>query len=113
MHEMSIAQSIISIVDETLERERYQVLREVVVEVGELVAVVPESLEFCYKAITENTKYQDSKLIINILPLMGRCRNCDAMSQVERFDFVCSKCQGRDLDIIQGQELNICHLEVD
>jgi len=113
MHEMSIAQSIISIVDETLEREQYQVLREVVVEIGELVAVVPESLEFCYKAITEKTKYQDSKLIINILPLMGRCRNCDAMSQVERFNFVCQKCQGRDLDIIQGQELNISHLEVD
>ncbi len=113
MHEMSIAQSIISIVDETLESEQYQVLREVVVEIGELVAVVPESLEFCYKVITENTKYQDSKLIINILPLMGKCRNCNAMSTVERFDFVCSNCQGRDLDIIQGQELNIRHLEVD
>ncbi len=113
MHEMSIAQSIISFVDETLAKEKYQRLQEVVVEIGELVAVVPDSLEFCYAAITENTKYHNSKLTIHVLPLLGKCRTCHAESKVERFDFVCSNCKGRDLDIIQGQELNISHLEVD
>ncbi len=113
MHEMSIAQSIVSIVDDTLAKEQYEHLREVVVDIGELVAVVPESLEFCYMVITEKTKFQDSKLTINILPLVGRCRNCHSESKVEGFDFVCSECSGRDLEIIQGEELNISHLEVD
>jgi len=113
MHEMSIAQNIVSIVDETLAGEKYQRLREVVVDVGELVAVVPESLEFCYMVITEKTKFQDSKLTIRVLPLVGKCRKCQAESKVERFDFVCAKCQARDLEIIQGEELHISHLEVD
>ena len=113
MHEMSIAQNIISIVDETLAGEEYQRLLEVVVDIGELVAVVPESLEFCFMAITEKTKYQDSKLTINILPLVGRCRKCRAESRIRHFDFVCNACLGRELDIIQGEELKISHLEVD
>lgn len=113
MHEMSIAQNIIAIVDETLAGEDYQRLREVVVEIGELVAVVPESLRFCYMVITEKTKFQDSKLTIRILPLVGKCRSCHVESRVEHFDFVCSNCTSRDVEIIQGEELNISHLEVD
>jgi hydrogenase nickel incorporation protein HypA/HybF len=110
---MSIAQSIVSIVSETLENEDYQRLLEVVVDIGELVAVVPDSLEFCYDAITENTKFQNSKLTIHILPLIGKCRDCHLESRVEQFDFVCAGCRGRDLELIQGQELNISHLEVE
>jgi hydrogenase nickel incorporation protein HypA/HybF len=113
MHEMSIAQSIVSIVDDTLASEKYDRLREVVVDVGELVAVVPESLEFCYMVITEKTKFQDSKLTINILPLVGKCRNCHSESRIDHFDFVCAECSSRDIEVIQGEELNISHLEVD
>ncbi|MCK4754717.1 MAG: hydrogenase maturation nickel metallochaperone HypA, partial [Calditrichia bacterium] len=39
MHEMSIAQSILDIVDEYMTKENGRKLMEVAVEVGELVAV--------------------------------------------------------------------------
>jgi hydrogenase nickel incorporation protein HypA/HybF len=63
--------------------------------------------------ITEKTKFQDSKLTINVVPLVGRCRNCHSETRVVDFDFVCSECSSRDLEIIHGEELNISHLEVD
>ena len=43
---MSIAQSILDIVDEYMAKEDNVKLLEVAVEIGELVAVVPESLSF-------------------------------------------------------------------
>ena len=51
MHEMSIAQSIIDIVNDTLAENEKSRLKEVAVDIGEMVAVVPESLQFCYEAI--------------------------------------------------------------
>lgn len=112
MHELSLAQSIIDIVDETLNGEDNKLL-DVFVEIGELVAVVPESLEFCYNVITENTKYAGSKLDIKILPLMSKCKNCKKEFQIEKFTFVCPHCDSSELDVIQGQELRISHLEVE
>jgi hydrogenase nickel incorporation protein HypA/HybF len=112
MHELSIAQSIIDIVDETLNGENAKLL-EISVEIGELVAVVPESLEFCYNVITENTKYAGSKLEIIILPLKSKCKNCKKEFQIEKFTFICPYCESNELDVLQGQELKIRHLEVE
>jgi hydrogenase nickel incorporation protein HypA/HybF len=112
MHELSIAQSIIDIVDETLNGENAKLL-EISVEIGELVAVVPESLEFCYNVITENTKYSGSKLDITILPLKSKCKNCKKEFQIEKFTFICPYCESSELDVLQGQELKIRHLEVE
>ncbi len=112
MHELSIAQNIVDIIDETLNGEPVKLL-EVSVQIGELVAVVPESLDFCYNVITENTKYAGSKLTINILPLMSKCRNCSRKSHIKMFTFICPHCESSDLEVLQGQELLISHLEVE
>jgi hydrogenase nickel incorporation protein HypA/HybF len=112
MHELSIAQNILDIVDETMNGESGRLL-EVAVEIGELVAVVPESLEFCYDVLTENSKYAGSKLIIKILPVLANCRNCDTEFQVEKFNFTCPTCKSTELHMLQGKELKISHLEVE
>lgn len=112
MHELSIAQSIVDIVEETMNGEPETNLIEVVVDVGELVAVVPESLEFCYAALTDSTKYAGSKLVINILPVLARCDDCRQEFKVENITFVCPNCNSVKLKIFQGQELKISHLEV-
>ena len=113
MHEMSIAQSILDIVDEYMAKEDNVKLIEVAVEIGELVAVVPDSLSFCYDALVDNTPYMNSKIIINILPLTAVCSQCDHNFTIKEFKFVCSACQSTDVMVTGGQELRISHLEVD
>jgi hydrogenase nickel incorporation protein HypA/HybF len=112
MHEMSIAQNILEIVQETLAKEDSVQLKEVVLDIGELVAIVPDSLEFCYNVLTEQTPYQGSKLTINIIPLKGKCKTCAHIFSIEKMCFLCPRCKSTELDIIQGQELKISHLEV-
>ena len=113
MHEMSIAQSISDIVDDYMAKEESNKLTEVAVEVGELVAVVPESLIFCYDALVENTTYQGSKLVITVLPLIAECSECKQKTKIEDFNFCCSTCQSTDIRVNGGQELRISHLEVE
>jgi len=113
MHEMSIAQSIIDIVDDTLVENEKDKLREIVVDIGELVAVVPESLHFCYEAIVNGTKYEKAELKINIKPLKIKCNDCGVDSKIEKYNFLCPNCDSTNINVLSGEELNIRYLEVD
>jgi len=113
MHEMSIAQSILNIVDEYMVKENGRNLMEVAVEVGELVAVVPDSLTFCYEALVEDTPYKESKLTIKIIPLTGTCTECNRLFKIDNFEFVCPNCNSSGIEVKGGQELRISHLEVE
>lgn len=112
MHEMSIAQSILNIVDEYMANENGQKLKEVAVEIGELVAVVPDSLTFCYDVLVEDTDYKDSKLNIHIIPLNGTCSDCSRSFKIKNYEFICPLCQSTAIQVQGGQELRISHLEV-
>ncbi len=112
---MSLAQNILEIVQDIMSREKLNGpgrLKEVAVQVGELVAVVPESLEFCFNVLTENTKLSGAQLKIEILPLSADCQDCRHQFHVENFVFSCPRCHSTKIEIIQGQELIIRHLEV-
>jgi hydrogenase nickel incorporation protein HypA/HybF len=113
MHELSLAQSIIEIVDDILSEENHNELKEVVVDIGELIAVVPESLQFCYAVLIEQTAYRESKLTINILPIEAECKTCHHQVKIDKFNFRCPQCNSQELEIIQGNELNVRYLEVD
>lgn len=113
MHEMSIAQSIIEIVNDTIEEDERQKLKVISVDIGELVAVVPDSLQFCFDTIVSETEYQNAKLIINEIPLEISCHKCYQKSNIERFAFICPKCESTNISVISGEELNIRYLEVD
>jgi hydrogenase nickel incorporation protein HypA/HybF len=113
MHEMSIAQSIIDIVDDTLQEKEKPMLREIVVDIGELVAIVPESLQFCFETIVDGTKYNNTELKINLIPLKIKCNQCKKESKIERFSFCCPLCESINIQTISGEELNIRYLEVD
>ena len=120
MHELSIAQNILDIIDETFSKDtsfkhknKYKKLHEVKIQIGELIAIVPESLQFYYDCLIENTPYNNSKLMIEILPVHLRCRNCKYQFSTKEYFFICPQCQSSDLEIIQGNELKIVYLEVD
>ena len=113
MHEMSIAQSIIDIVDDTLAENEKNKLREIVVDIGELVAVVPESLQFCFEAIVSDTIYEKAELKINIKALKINCNDCDVESKIEKYSFMCPNCDSTNISVLSGEELNIRYLEVD
>lgn len=113
MHEMSIAQNIVEIIEEITKEQNAQYVTRVVVEVGELVAVVPDSLQFCYQALTAGTALEQSQLIIREVPAQARCNECGRSFHSDSLFFVCPHCQSTRVEIVQGQELKIKELEVE
>jgi hydrogenase nickel incorporation protein HypA/HybF len=68
MHELSIAQSVLEIVQANLPVEDSQYVKSVKLKVGHLSGVVPDSLDFCFTAITQGTRLQGTVLDIEQVP---------------------------------------------
>jgi hydrogenase nickel incorporation protein HypA/HybF len=110
MHELSIAQNIVEIVQQYAPAGRsVQVVR---VALGQLSGVVPESLEFCFQAVVSDSPLEGAQLQIDEIPLRVRCRACGAEFPVEWAAFVCGSCSGTDLEILSGTELKVTEIEL-
>jgi hydrogenase nickel incorporation protein HypA/HybF len=113
MHEMSIAQSLIDILQEEMTRHQATVLKSVRLNVGELSAIVPESLSFCFEVATKDTHMEGAQLIMDVIPLRGACRDCQHEFDIKDYAFECPKCKGTNIDTLSGQDLSIVEMEVE
>jgi hydrogenase nickel incorporation protein HypA/HybF len=113
MHEMSIAQSLINILQEEMAKHGASTLRSVRLSIGEMSAIVPESLSFCFEIITQDTPLEGAKLLMDRIPLKGYCPACDQSFDIKDFVFVCPVCGSSQIETIEGQELSIVEMEVE
>jgi len=113
MHEMSIAQSLIQILQEEMVKHGAKALRSVRLSVGEMTAIVPESLSFCFEIIVQGTPLEGARLLMDRIPLKGYCPQCDVTFDIKDFVFVCPTCGNRGIETIEGQELSIVEMEVE
>ena len=109
---MSIARNIVEIVEETLRDEPGARVERVTVRVGSMVAVAPDSLTFCYDAITADTALAGSTLVVEEIPASFRCNACREVSTAREFVFRCPRCGGTDLTHLTGNELVVGEIEV-
>ena len=112
MHETGIAVEIINIINETMRDRPATKVRQVRIMIGELTAVLPESLDFAYRALTENTPLHNSCLAITIIPVQAQCRSCNTPFTLQEFTFSCPGCGSSNIDVTTGNELYIQEIEV-
>lgn len=113
VHELAIAQSIVDIAVDAAQREGAQRITRINVVAGELRAIVPMQLTFCFGVAAENSIASGAFLSLEIIPIKGRCRECDETFTVEDYLYICPRCQSRDIQITGGTELRIRDIEVE
>jgi hydrogenase nickel incorporation protein HypA/HybF len=112
MHELSIAQNIIEIVQENLGRDQKDLVKIVRVKVGKLTNILVESLEFSFEALTTDTNLAGAILEIEQLPLTTKCQDCGHLDSHEDFIFQCSACKSTQIKIVSGSELMVSEIEL-
>ena len=113
MHEMSIAQNLIAILEDEMVKNKASRLRAVRLNIGEMSGIVPEALKTCFEIITAKSNMKGAVLKMDIAPLIGYCRKCEEEFKIMEYDFSCPECDSTDIDIISGREMNIVEIEVD
>ena len=113
MHEMSIAVNILDIVNLELAKNNASRLKSIKLKIGAMAAVEPESLIFCFDAITDGTNIAGVKLNIEEIPVRGRCKSCLREFELDRyFSTPCPDCGKASSELISGRELDIISMEV-
>lgn len=112
MHEMSITISMLELVREEMEKDGGGTLKSLKIKVGELTAVEPGALSFCFTSAIEGTPFEGARLDIEEIPLTGRCTDCAKEFHMEGFLVGCPKCDGPSIEKIAGDELEIVSMEV-
>lgn len=111
MHEMSITRTLLETVRQEMEKADIKTLRSVRIRVGELTAVEPEALRFCFEASVKGTQFEGASLEIEEPPLKGGCLTCGLVFGTTLFERTCPGCGDSSVEIAGGNELDIVSME--
>ena len=114
MHEMGIAMEIMDIAKASIPADMQgSKVRKVNLQVGKLSAIVADSLRFCFEMVIKDSPLEGAELAIEELPVVARCKDCDTEWTVTEAVFTCKHCQGGNIDILSGRELDITSIEIE
>jgi hydrogenase nickel incorporation protein HypA/HybF len=110
---MSICEGIIEVASATLGECSRPLPRvaTVTVRVGRLTGVVPDSLRYYFDLLAPATPLAGAALVIEQVPIRGRCADCAAEFVIEVLSFTCPACGSGFVELLSGRELQVVALE--
>ncbi len=114
MHELSIAMSIVELAEEEAQRRGSPQVTAVHLQLGALSGVVKDALLSCYDIACEGTRLQNSRLVVEEVPVVIFCDRCRAERPVESAQsFCCAECKAPALAVLRGKEIQVVALEIE
>ena len=108
MHELALTESVVQLVRERLGDRRVVRVR---LEIGRMMAVVPDAMRFCFDVCCRGTPLDGARLEIDEIPARSRCRTCGAEHVLADALPLCA-CGSADVEMAAGNELRIKEVEV-
>jgi len=113
MHEMSLCESVLGILEDNARRQGFERVKVVWLEIGALSEVEPEAMRFCFDAVVRNTLADQARLEITEIPGEAWCMQCNKIVQVAQCFDACPECGSYQLQVTGGEEMKIKELEVE
>jgi hydrogenase nickel incorporation protein HypA/HybF len=114
MHELSIAMSIVELIEEESEKRGGAQVTAVHLKLGQLSGVVKEALLGSFKLACEQSSVENARLVIEDIPVRILCPKCDAQRPISSIQsFRCAACGTPSAEIVQGRELEVVALEIE
>lgn len=111
MHELRIAEDLSSIVLEAAADGKLLKVTKVNVTFGKMVQIVPDLFRAAFAEAVRDTPADHADVVIEIIPVRIRCRDCGNKSGESEYLYSCSCCSSTEFDIINGKELFIQSIE--
>ena len=112
MHEIGIVRQLVRTVTEFALQNGVGAIGEVVADCGELSLVIPEYVEELYPVAAKGSILENAKLIINIVPGLAECEECDEIFNVIENKGYCPNCGSFDKIVLSGKDFTIREIRV-
>lgn len=113
MHELSLCQSIVRIIEGQANDHGFSKVKKVRLEIGALACVEHDALAFGFAAATKGTVAEGAELAFIVSPGHAWCPACSQRVEVESRLDGCSKCGVWLMPLPGGDEIRVKDLEVD
>ena len=102
MHEMSLCESVLQIVEEEAARQRFSKVKWLQLEIGTLAGVEVEAMRFCFDAVSRNSVLEGAAL--DIVQPVGQawCMQCAKTLPLRERYQPCPECGGYQLQVTGG-----------
>ena len=113
MHEMSLAESVLQIIEDASRIQQFHRVRTVVLEIGALAAVEPDAMRFAFDAVMRDTLADGARLELIEMPGQGRCTACSLTVALQEQYGLCPECGSPRIEIVAGRQMRVKDLVVE
>ena len=112
MHEMSLCEGILQVVEDVAARDGFSSVKRVRLEIGKFAGVEPDALRFGFDVVMRGSIADGAALEILECPGEAFCFDCCENVTIEGRLDPCPKCGGARLTPTGGDQMKIKDLEV-
>lgn len=112
MHELSLLESVLEIIEEQAAVQDFRVVKKVTLEIGKLSCFDADALRFSFDAVMKDTLAEHAELEIDVIEGSGVCSLCGRRQLLQSLFDACDACGGAPLTVTQGDALRIKELIV-
>lgn len=113
MHEMSLAEGILQLIEDAARRENATRVSVVCLEIGQLASVEVESLRFCFDVVVKDSVADGARLEVVDVPGEGWCLDCgQSVPMSDKFGG-CPRCGGYKVQVTGGTDMRVKELEIE
>ena len=112
MHESSLVRTLLHQVNDLLIQHHGEAVEEIVIELGPLSGVEPLLVRSSFELLAPEYGMIGTRLVIQEVPLVAKCRACTSTFEVEGFKFRCIRCGSSDIQVIRGDEFRLVNIAI-
>jgi hydrogenase nickel incorporation protein HypA/HybF len=113
MHEMSLAESVREIVEDTARTHGAHRVSVVRLEVGRLAQVEVEALRFAFEVVQRGSLAEGARLEIGQADGTVWCMACSSAGTIVRRGDACPHCGSWQLQVTGGDRMRVMDIEID
>lgn len=112
MHEMALAEGVISVIENAARTQGFKRVKTVWLEIGRLAAVEPDALRFSFDVVKRGTIAAEAGIEFVDVPGQAWCMKCGDTVAIDARGAACPACGSYQLQVAGGEDMRVKELEV-
>lgn len=113
MHEMSLAESVREIVDDTARASGARRVLSVRLEIGQLAQVEVDAMRFAFEVVQRGSLADTARLDIVEVDGTAWCMSCSQPVVITRRGDPCPRCGSHQLQVTGGDRMRVLDIEIE